>query len=203
MYSQNHRNIGGKDFLKVCRFCLEWDLISDGFSWAFKTSKEGDCHWVTWPSAAPSLNKSFSIGLESKHLELQDLRECPKPDLISQAWICLRCTIRPVGSTRKAGSGYSQVPHRGTTPEVRADSDKFFLACVTSYGSQLGWFGCGSGWKTPKFLSVCSQNCVWVGSVKFVVLHKSELFVLANVQTSRQTKTETERKSELFHQQWD
>lgn len=78
-----------------------------------------------------------------------------------------------------------------------------FLAHVTSYGSQLGWFGCGSGWKTPKFLSVCSQNCVWVGSVKFVELHKGELFVLANVQTSRQTKTETERKSELFHQQWD
>lgn len=26
---------------------------------------------MTWPSAAPPLNKSFSIGLESEHLELQ------------------------------------------------------------------------------------------------------------------------------------
>lgn len=91
-----------------------------------------------------------------------------------------------MGSTRKAGLGYIQGARRGGTPKVRADSDKLFLARVAPYGSQLGWFGCGSGWKTPKFLGVCSQNRVWVGSMKFVVLHQSEIFVLANVQTSKQ-----------------
>lgn len=112
---------------------------------------------------------------------------CPKLHTISQVWPHLCCTVGSAASTRKAGLGCIQALHKGGTPKGRADSDKLFLACVAPYGSQLGWFGCGSGWKTPKFLNVCSQNCVWVGSVKFVVLHQSELFVLANVQTSKQT----------------
>lgn len=76
--------------------------------------------WVTWPSAAPPSHEGFSINIESEHLELQDLRECPKLDSIPQVWICLCCTIRPVGSTRKTGSGYSQVPHRRMTPKSQS-----------------------------------------------------------------------------------
>lgn len=99
------------------------------------------------------------------------------------------------GSTRKAGVGCIQDLHGEETPQVRANSlPQLLLASVAPYGSQLGQFGCGSGWKAPRFLSACSQNCVWVGSVKFVALHQSELFVLANVQTSKQTNKNRNRK---------
>lgn len=63
----------------------------------------------------------------------------------------------------------------------------------------LGWFACLLDGRHT-FLSVHSQNDVWVGSMKLVALHQSELFVQ---QTSKQTKTKAERKSELLHQRWD
>lgn len=142
--------------------------------------------WVTWPSAAAPLNEGFSFSVESEHLDLQNLRTCPKLHSTSQVWNHLCCTIRPVGSTRKAGSGFSQVPHREMTPKVRADSDKFFLARVTSYGSQLRWFGCGSGWKTPKFLSVCSQK-LCLGWICEVCSAPQEWVICSSKCTNKQT----------------
>lgn len=82
------------------------------------------------------------------------------------------------------------------TAQVREDSFlKFFLTHVVL----LGWSVCWSDGRHT-FLSVHSQNDVWIGSMKFVALHQSELFVQ---QTSKQTKTKAERKSELLHQWWD
>lgn len=125
-----------------------------------------------------------------------ELRGCPKLGTISQERSHLCSTVGSAGSTRGAELGLS-------TPKVRADPEKLFLAPVAPYRSQLGWFGCGSGWKRPEFLSARSQSSVWGRSMSCVVLHQGELLVLASEQISKQTKTEMERKSELFHQRWD